>query len=148
MLSAYCDGACRVSNPGICSCAWVLYDGDVERWFGGAYLGPELHTNNYAEYQGLLRLLRYLYEQEVYGVTIYCDSALVVNQVNDLWDVNEPSLLPFWREAYGLRVKGGHLLKLVKGHADTSGNNRADELCNALLDLHKEEYEAELFGVN
>ena|ERR1700691_1279743 len=141
MLAAYTDGACRVSNPGICSCAWVLYTGNDQGIFGGEYLGPELHTNNFAEYKGLLRLLHYLYEQNILGVTIHCDSALVVNQVNDVWDVNEQSLLPLWREAYGLKNQGNHTLKLVKGHADTPGNNRADELCNALLDLHKEEYE-------
>jgi ribonuclease HI len=86
-------------------------------------------------------LLEYLYIHGLKNVTIYCDSELVVNTTNDLWDVSSKDLMPLWRKAYALRVHGGHVLKHVKGHDGNKGNERADELCNAVLDLHKEKYE-------
>jgi len=142
MLTAYTDGACRGGNPGFCACAWVLYNDKGDRIHEEShYLGPELHTNNHAEYQGLIVLLEWLYKHQTSNVIIYCDSALVVNQVNDDWDVNSQDLLPLWRKAYAMRIQGAHTLKHVKGHAGVTGNVRADELCNTILDQHKEDYE-------
>jgi ribonuclease HI len=142
MLTAYCDGACRISNPGLCSCAWVLYGmpgGEVSQ---AQYLGPEFHTNNYAEYQGLILLLEHLYTHSMRNVIIHCDSELVVNQVNDVWDLNSQDLLPLWQRAYGLLVQGCHVLKHVKGHEGNKGNERADALCNEMLDINMEDYNA------
>jgi ribonuclease HI len=111
------------------------------------FLGPKLHTNNYAEYQGLIRLLKFLYKARLRNVVIYCDSLLVVNQVNDVWDVNSPDLLPYWQLAYGMVMQGCHVLKHIKGHDGIAGNEEADRLCNEVLDgyfinLHVEEHKA------
>ena len=142
MITAYCDGACRVSNPGVCSCAWVLYVNGVEDSHGSQYLGPELRSNNYAEYQGLILLLEWLYAQSIRNVVIHSDSELVVNQTNLKWNTESGSDIDKLRtRAYGLLVQGCHVLKHVKGHEGNLGNERADELCNAILDIHKEEYE-------
>jgi len=106
----------------------------------GYFLGPELHTNNYAEYQGLLRLLRWLHECELTDVLIHCDSMLVVEQVNGRWDVKHKELLPFVNEAYGLLTAGHHRLVHVRGHGknanatDNEGNDFVDKLCNQVLD--------------
>ena len=150
MLRAYTDGACRISNPGICSCAWLLLDG-LKETSQGYYLGPELHTNNYAEYQGLLRLLRYLYQQNIHNVVIHSDSMLVVQQVNGLWKTeNKPELAVFANEARGLLLQGQHRLLHIFGHGKNlnedynKGNSFVDDLCNEVLDEHKEEYEKAL----
>jgi ribonuclease HI len=149
MRTAYTDGACRLTNPGLCSCAWVLYDGYTQVASGGSYLGPELHTNNYAEYQGLLKLLRYLYGCGITGVLIHSDSTLVVNQVNQKWSAeNKPELKKFMVEAYGLLTVGHHKLIHVRGHGknenstDNERNGKADELCNQILDTAQEELDA------
>ena len=144
MITAYTDGACRISNPGICSCAWVVYTGEDEGFFGGLYLGPELHTNNYAEYQGLILLLEFLYTRSIRNVVIYTDSELVVNQTLGKWEVKQPNLKVLATKCYGLLVQGCHVLKHIKGHDGNKGNVRADEICNAMLDIHKEEYEKTL----
>lgn len=141
MMKAYTDGACRLSNPGLCSCAWVLYGlpgGEVSQ---GMYLGPELHTNNYAEYMGIVLLLEFLYLNKHTGVTIHSDSELVVNQVNQSWQINDESLRKMATKAYGLLSNGRHTLVHIKGHAGHKGNERADEICNAVLDANMEEYE-------
>jgi ribonuclease HI len=148
MLTAYCDGACRVSNPGICSCAFVIYKDEVEVHTEGKYIGPEFHSNNFAEYQGLLLLLEYLYLHSIRNVVIHCDSELVVNQSLGKWDINQPDLKVLATKCYGLLVQGCHVLKHIKGHDGNKGNERADGLCNAMLDAHKEEYELYLFGKN
>jgi ribonuclease HI len=144
MITAYTDGACRVSNPGLCSCAFVLYGlpgGEVSQ---AKYLGPELRSNNYAEYQGLVLLLEWLYAHSVRNVIIHCDSQLVVNQTLSKWEINQPDLKVLAAKCYGLLVQGCHVLKHIKGHDGNKGNERADELCNAVLDVHKEEYERAL----
>ena len=141
--TAYCDGACRISNPGLCSCAWVLYEDGVEKVHDSRYLGHQFHTNNYAEYQGLNLLLEWLYTYNIRNVVICCDSELVVNQTLGRWDINQADLQQFAAKAYGLIQQGCHVLKHVKGHDGNVGNERADELCNEVLDSHMEKYYAD-----
>ena len=143
MITAYTDGACRVSNPGICSCAFVLYGLPGGEYSQVKYLGPELRSNNYAEYQGLILLLEWLYAQNIRNVVIHTDSELVVSQVNQKWVVNQPDLKVLATKCYGLITQGCHVLKHVKGHDGNLGNERADELCNAILDDKMEEYYAD-----
>ena len=134
MRRAYCDGACRVSNPGQCSCAFAVFNDDIVVAEGARYLGPELHTNNYAEYQGLLDLLLWAAKQGVHGLDIFCDSKLVVNQVNDVWDVSSEELKKLWLIAYSMLIRGGHTLTHIKGHSGDPGNELVDKLCNVVLD--------------
>ncbi len=133
-LKAYCDGAARVSNPGECSCAFAVFDGGTVASQFSTYLGPELYTNNFAEYQGLLHLLRWAESTGTKNLDIYCDSKLIVEQVNDAWDCNSPDLVPLWLEAYALRVRGNHTLEHIKGHSGDPGNEYVDKLCNQALD--------------
>jgi ribonuclease HI len=143
MLTAYIDGACRGGNPGFTSCAFVLYDSKnpAQEITQARYLGPEHHTNNYAEYQALILLLEYLYTNNYRNVIIHSDSALVVNQTLGKWAINQEELRNYAAQCYGLIVRGCHVLKHIKGHDGNKGNERADALCNAILDAHKEEYE-------
>lgn len=140
MKTAYTDGACRGGNPGICSCAWVLYESGKLVISDSHYLGPERHTNNYAEYQGLILLLKYLYQNNIRNVIIHSDSELVVNQTLGKWATNLESTHLFAAQAYGLLIQGCHMLKHVKGHDECIGNIRADQICNQVLDQHMEEY--------
>ena len=141
-MKAYTDGACRISNPGQCSCAWVIFqeDGNGPKYEGARYLGPELHTNNYAEYQGLIACLLFAAQQQLTGLTICCDSTLVINQVAGVWAVKQEELQPHRDLAYALLVRGGHSLKWIRGHEqaddknDQIGNTYVDHLCNEELD--------------
>lgn len=142
MRTAYTDGACRISNPGLCSCAWVIYENGIEVAHDSHYLGHQFRTNNYAEYMGLLLLLEHLYTNNIRNVIIHCDSELVVNQTMGRWDINKPDLKNFAAKAYGLIMQGCHVLKHVKGHDGTVGNERADELCNEALNEKMEAYYA------
>jgi ribonuclease HI len=133
-MKAYTDGACRISNPGDCSCAWAIYDGDSVFAAGSRYLGPELHTNNYAEYQGLLDLLKQAMAVSVKKLTIFSDSEVVIKQVSGEWQVKESTLQPFRDLAYALILRGDHNLQHVKGHNGDPGNELVDHMCNEVLD--------------
>jgi ribonuclease HI len=137
MLRIYTDGACRVSNPGLCSCAYVALEEDYSVIKAeGFFLGPELHSNNYAEYMGIIKAL----EASPIGVsvTLYCDSKLVVNQVNGLWKCNKSDLAPLCEYAQELISVMSHTtLEYVAGHSGVHGNELADKLCNDVLDREK-----------
>ena len=93
-----------------------------------------MHTNNYAEYQGLLKLLEHLEAKAIRNVIIHCDSKLVVEQVMQRWNVVSPEIRPLMTKAYGLLVRGCHVLKHVHGHSGNKGNEYVDSLCNQVLD--------------
>lgn len=130
--TAYTDGACRVTNPGVCSAAWAIFvDGLLEDCDAWPLEG--LQTNNQAEYAGLVGLLTWLDQQGIGPFTIHCDSKLVVSQVNGLWKVRDALVEPCER-ARELMKLGGHTLIHVKGHAGIEGNEYVDGLCNEVLD--------------
>jgi ribonuclease HI len=138
-LMAYVDGACRVSNPGLAASSFVVYDGDKEihTW---AVVHPGLNTNNYSEYMALTSLL-YIAEAKGWrNMVIYSDSKLVVMQSTGEWAVREEGLKKFANGAAAGLIRGQHALLHMRGHekdpreALHAGNNRADELCNEVLD--------------
>ena len=134
MLKSYTDGACRVSNPGICSCAFATYD-DVGLFHSDArYLGPELRTNNFAEFSGLLDCLMWAGGYGARRMNIYCDSQLVVKTVNGEWNIKHEELKPLHALATALMIRGEHTLLWIRGHNGDVGNEYVDKLCNAVLD--------------
>ena len=142
-MRAYTDGACRVSNPGQCSAAFAVYlgkDASYGMYTSARYLGPELHTNNYAEYQGLLDLLKWAETEKITGLDIHCDSQLVVKQVRGEWAVKHKELQPLHDLTLALGVRGRHSLIWIRGHEqseleeDRIGNTYVDKLCNEVLD--------------
>ena len=133
-MKSYCDGACRVSNPGETSCAFAVYSGEKLVHSAARYLGPALGSNNFSEYMGLLDLLKWANENEETGLDIYCDSKLVVNQVSGDWKMNSEELAPLRNLAYAMMIRGRHTLHHIKGHDGDPGNEYVDLLCNEALD--------------
>ena len=140
-MKAFTDGACRRGNPGQTSCAWAIFSNDGHLGPDAArYLGPELHSNNYAEFQGLLDLLKFAYAHSEKNLEIFCDSKLVVNTVNQAWQLKEPSLVPLRDQAYALMIIGRHTLEHVHGHSGNPGNEYVDKMCNEALDKEEEKH--------
>lgn len=115
------------------SAAFVVFDGAQLTAWGARYLGPELHTNNHAEFQGLLDLLKWAETTKISKLEIFCDSALVVNTVNGVWELKSEDLRPLWLLATALKVRGQHILTHVDGHAGNEGNELSDWFCNDIL---------------
>jgi ribonuclease HI len=133
LLTAFCDGACRLSNPGLCSSAFVVYkDGKLLHKQGRVLEG--LQTNNIAEYTALLDFLLWAENLGIRNAFINCDSKLVVEQTNQRWNCDKAELKGKSQLAYGLLIRGAHTLRHIKGHAGNYGNEEADALCNELLD--------------
>ncbi len=93
---------------------------------------PGHGTNNEAEYMACLRGLEYL-AGEIAGaarITVYGDSALVINQVFGNWKVKAPNLRPFHRRACQLVVSLREREVAVVGEwVKRDKNVEADALC-------------------
>lgn len=124
----YFDGACR-GNPGPAAVGWVIVTGDGIATEGGKRIGET--TNNQAEYAALIRALNAAADLGLDEIDIRGDSELIVNQVQGVWDTNDPDL----REQ---RVRVRELLNSFDRwsleHVPREVNDRADELANNAFD--------------
>jgi len=135
MTTAYTDGACRISNPGLCCCGFIVYSDDqiIE---SHTRILEGLNTNNVSEYSGLLDLLDWAKEEGVTGLKIYCDSLFVVETSQARWGIrpDRTNLIAFAAKALTMLSEGDHTLEHVKGHAGNVGNEAIDHLLNSVLD--------------
>jgi ribonuclease HI len=134
-VAIYTDGACK-GNPGPGGWGALLLFGERERELFG---GESLTTNNRMELTAVIRALEAL--TRACAIDLYTDSQYVKNGIQGWihnWKRNG------WRTADRKPVKNAELWReldvlvqqhdirwhWVKGHADTPGNVRADELAN------------------
>ncbi|UPV73328.1 ribonuclease HI family protein [Halorussus limi] len=124
----YFDGASR-GNPGPASVGWVIVTSDGIAAEGGETIGRA--TNNQAEYEALIRVLRAARDYGFDSVEVKGDSELIVKQVTGAWNTNDPEL----RER---RVTVRELLADFDdwelSHVPREINERADKLANEALD--------------
>ncbi|HWG19496.1 MAG TPA: ribonuclease HI family protein [Terracidiphilus sp.] len=128
-LTAHCDGGSR-GNPGPSGYGAVIEDAQgrvVARL--SEFVGVQ--TNNYAEYAGLLAVLRWAMEHGHRRLRVVSDSELMVKQMKGQYKVGSPVLRPLWEEAKSLARK---LEKLEMSHTLRGGNKEADRLANAAMD--------------
>jgi probable phosphoglycerate mutase len=128
-FTAHCDGGSR-GNPGPAGYGAVVEDNKgrvVARL--NAFLGTQ--TNNYAEYAGLLAVLKWAAENSVKRLRVVSDSALMVNQMKGQYRVASPGLRPLWEEARQMarRLDGFEITHTLRG-----GNKEADRLANEAMD--------------
>lgn len=133
-ITLYTDGSC-IGNPGPGGYAYILIYGDLKKEFSG--YEPNT-TNNRMELTAVINGLNQI--KEPCDVTIYTDSAYVLNAFEQDWITNWQ--LKGWRTANKKEVLNKDLwLKLldamerhnvswvkVKGHSDNELNNRCDIL--------------------
>jgi len=128
-FTAHCDGGSR-GNPGPAGYGAVIEDPQrrvVARL--SEFLGRQ--TNNYAEYSGLVAVLKWAVEHGVRRLRLVSDSELMVKQMNGQYRVSNPGLRLLWEEA-------GRLSRKLDGFAMThtlrGGNSEADRLANEAMD--------------
>ena len=124
----YFDGGSR-GNPGPAGVGWVIVTSDGIVAEGGERIGRT--TNNQAEYEALIRVLRAATEYGFDELEIRGDSQLVVKQVTGAWNTNDPDL----------REKRVTVRELLSGfdswsirHVPREINERADKLANEAMD--------------
>ena len=127
--TAHCDGGSR-GNPGPAGYGAVIEDpqGRVVARLS-EYLGKQ--TNNFAEYSGLLAVLRWAIDNRIGQLKVVSDSELMVKQMKGIYKVKNPGLLPLWEEAKRL---AGRLERFQMTHTLRGGNQEADRLANDAMD--------------
>jgi ribonuclease HI len=134
-LLIYTDGGAR-GNPGPAGIGAVLMaeDGTVVKEIA-EYIGEQ--TNNYAEYEALIRALKAAHE--IFGdklrdmaIEVRMDSELVVRQLSGLYKVKEPTLKQKFAEIAKLRLEAAPNMTFT--HVLRGKNAHADELVNRAID--------------
>jgi ribonuclease HI len=124
-----CDGASR-GNPGPAGAGMVLFDPqDRLQAREGRYLGET--TNNVAEYQALLLGLAEAHRLGVKKLRVQADSELMVKQLNGLYRVKSPHLIPLWRAAINALNK---FEAWDITHVPREENHLADAAANQAID--------------
>ncbi len=136
-IIVYTDGAAR-GNPGRGGYGAILIWGEKRKEISGGY---QHTTNNRMELMAVIAALQALKKDNL-QITVYSDSAYVVNSVEKGWLKNWVSTdfkggkknKDLWLLYNSLSQK--HTVKFiwVKGHADNPYNNRCDELATAAAD--------------
>jgi len=128
-IVAHVDGGAR-GNPGPAGFGVVVEDQHGTRIAGfGCYLGH--HTNNFAEYSGLIAALSYALEHGHAALRVVSDSELMVRQMNGVYKVRSPELRPLYEEAKRLarRLEWFRIEHVRREH-----NAEADRLANEAMD--------------
>lgn len=128
-LVGYSDGGSR-GNPGPAASGFVLID-TTERVIaeGGAFLGTA--TNNVAEYQAVYLALEKSLELDAQVVDMRLDSLLVVNQMNGIYKIKHPDLIPIHNRIKELMMS---FEKVTFSHVLREYNTLADGMVNKILD--------------
>jgi probable phosphoglycerate mutase len=142
-LTAHCDGGSR-GNPGPAGYGAVIEDakGRVLAELS-EFLG--IQTNNYAEYHGLLGVLKWAVEHNVKRLTVVSDSELMVKQMQGKYAVKSPILRPLYEEA---RRLSRSVASFTMRHTLRGGNKTADRLANEAMDRGMGKAPAEKSGAS
>ena len=129
LFTAHCDGGSR-GNPGPSGYGAVIEDskGQVVAELS-EFLG--IRTTNYAEYSGLLAVLRWSVEHNVKHLRVVSDSELMVKQMQGKYKVASPILRPLFEEA---RKLSRTIASFEIRHTLRGGNKHADKLANDAMD--------------
>lgn len=129
MITAHCDGGSR-GNPGPSGYGAVIEgaNGQILARLS-EFLG--IQTNNFAEYSGLLAVLKWALANGHSRLKVISDSELMVKQMQGKYKVGSPTLRPLWEEA---RRLSRNLEKFEMGHTLRGGNKEADRLANEAMD--------------
>ena len=130
-MRLYSDGGSR-GNPGPSAFAFILQTEDGKTILERAkFIG--LATNNEAEYNGLLAALAAAKDEGADEIEVTMDSELVVRQMQGLYAVKSPRLMPLYKEAR-LRFMTFRKPVIVHARREHPVITRADALLNQELD--------------
>lgn len=128
-IIAYTDGGSR-GNPGPAAAAFLLQDVHGRRLQARAFcLGRG--TNNFAEYTAVAKALEAALLLEAKEITVFCDSELLVRQVNGQYRVKSEQIRPLYNQVVEL-LAGFHNWRVR--HVTRDKNKHADGLVNKALD--------------
>jgi ribonuclease HI len=122
------DGSCY-PNPGNMAMGIVIYkDGELIKKISEA-IG--YGTNNIAEYKALIRGLEEIKKINPERADIYCDSQLVVNQLNKKFKVRDKGIIPLFNRVEEIRQTIPSKLNFIWERRNN--NSIADDLAKRAL---------------
>jgi ribonuclease HI len=129
-LTIRTDGGAR-GNPGPAAAGIVIKDPQSQQTLlaRGYFLGKT--TNNVAEYEGVLKGLEEAQKLGGTNLQIFCDSELVVRQLNGQYKVKKAHLLNYYEN---IKTLISQFDKVTISHVPRSQNAHADALVNQALD--------------
>lgn len=128
-LTIHSDGAAR-GNPGPAGAGAVLADAHGKLVAEISLPLGEM-TNNQAEYRALLAAVEKAQTLGAKALEIFCDSELVVKQLQGEYRVKDPHLRVLFRQLLPkLQSFDGYTIE----HIRREQNERADELANLAID--------------
>ena len=132
MYCVYSDGGSR-GNPGPSAYAIVVTNDGKTVHEHAEFLG--VHTNNYAEYRGLIAGISKALELGADEVEFVMDSQLVIRQMTGQYRVKSPDMLALHEDAKNL---ASMIPKVTFTNVRRSERliPRADALLNAEMDRH------------
>ena len=132
MYCVYSDGGSR-GNPGPSAYAIVVTKDGKTVHEHAEFLG--VHTNNYAEYRGLIAGISKALELGADEVEFVMDSQLVIRQMTGQYRVKSPDMLALYEDAKNL---ASMIPKVTFTNVRRSERliPRADALLNAEMDRH------------
>lgn len=119
------DG-CSKGNPGLAGAGYVIYKNNIEIYSKDIFVGNNI-TNNYAEYTGMIEGMKRAIEMNITKLIIKGDSMLAIKQMNRLYKVNSPNILPLYNKAKELQKQFTDISFI---HVYRDYNMKADELSN------------------
>lgn len=126
------DGGARPTNPGHAAFASILVLDNGREHVISRYIG--WHTNNYAEYSGLLVGIKMAIDNNVSHLDIITDSQLIEGQLLMDWRCNVKELKIMRDEALKLlRLHYGEQLGWTITWKRRDKNVRADALCTEAI---------------
>ncbi len=134
---AQIDGAAR-GNPGPAG-AGVYIEAEEDRPAEELFESLGETTNNVAEYRALLLALRRAKERRADTVEILSDSLLLVQQVNGIFKVRAPHLIPIVSDAIR---RARSFRRFSIRHIPREQNRKADRLANLGADASESRIQA------
>lgn len=135
-INIFTDGGSR-GNPGISGYGVVILDENKKIIYQESkYLG--IKTNNEAEYMALIASLEWVKNNQsffsIHKVNFYADSQLMIRQLQGLYKVKAPTLLPLFCQSQQLltQINLPHTFQDVRREY----NEIADKLANKAMDNH------------
>jgi ribonuclease HI len=91
-------------------------------------------SNNVSEYMALIAVLELAVHMGLKQLDVYSDSKLIVNQVTQVWVVNDERLFDLWLQAQDLKAR---VPEFTLTHIHREENTEADALVNTAMDEGK-----------
>jgi len=133
-INIYTDGGSR-GNPGVAGYGVVVYDDQKKLIYQEAkFIG--IKTNNEAEYSGVIAALEWIKKNKdnysISQLNFFADSQLMIRQLQGLYKVKAPTLLPLFAQSQQLLTQISLPAKFTDIRRES--NELADTLANQAMD--------------